>query len=139
VITKVRANLYLSGARDSERLAISNPLEIAGVVNVNTSPNYAKAKGVEYFHCPFDELGSVVPEQFERVIAAIRQNLLRGNVLVHCQAGSSRSPVVIAAYLHVSGHRDFDVALSELKERRPVVAPTKLMIESAKAYLAQAK
>jgi hypothetical protein len=33
------------------------------------------------------------------------------------------------------GYKNFDDALSELRELRPVVSPSKLVIESAKAYL----
>ena len=58
-----------------------------------------------------------------------------GTVLVHCVEGSSRSPVIVAVYMHIVGYKNFDDALSELTSLRPVVAPSKLVIESAKSYL----
>jgi protein-tyrosine phosphatase len=63
------------------------------------------------------------------------QLIRAGTVLVHCGAGSSRSPVVVAVYMHLIGFKNFDDALSELRSLRPVVAPSKLVIERAKAYL----
>jgi protein-tyrosine phosphatase len=68
-------------------------------------------------------------------MTAIGQLIRAGNVLVHCAAGSSRSPVVVALYMDAVGYKNFDDALSELRELRPVVSPSKLVIESAKTYL----
>jgi protein-tyrosine phosphatase len=56
-------------------------------------------------------------------------------VLVHCEIGSSRAPVVAALYLHAVGYKNFDDALAEIKAVRPVVSPSKSIIASAKAYL----
>jgi protein-tyrosine phosphatase len=72
---------------------------------------------------------------FEQVMAAIGELIRVGNVLVHCAAGSSRSPVVVALYMDVVGYENFDDALSRLRHLRSVVAPSKLVIESAKTYL----
>jgi len=72
---------------------------------------------------------------FEQVITAISQLVRAGKVLVHCAAGSSRSPVIVALYMDVVGYENFDDALSELRGLRSVVSPSKLVIESAKAYL----
>jgi protein-tyrosine phosphatase len=72
---------------------------------------------------------------FEQVITTISQLIRGGKVLVHCAAGSSRSPVVVALYMDVVGHENFDDALSRLRDLRSVVVPSKLVIESAKAYL----
>ena len=55
--------------------------------------------------------------------------------VAHCAEGSSRSPVVVAVYMHVIGYKNFDDALSQLRGLRPVVAPSSLVIERAKAYM----
>ena len=46
-----------------------------------------------------------------------------GRVLVHCQAGISRSPSIVLAYLIDRKNMDFDDAYHLLTERRPIVAP----------------
>ena len=91
--------------------------------------------GIKYVHFPWDETQKIPTHRIEQAITAISQLVRTGNALVHCVAGSSRSPVIVALYMHVVGYKNFDDALSELRELRPVVAPSKLVIESAKAYL----
>lgn len=134
-MTRVFERLYLGNARDAEGLAVSNPHCITAVVNVNIGTNRSKRGGVEYDHFPLEDSERVLSVRFEQVLTGISQ-LIRGEkVLVHCEAGSSRSPVVVAAYMHVVGYKDFDDALAELRELRPAVFPSNLVIESAKAYL----
>lgn len=50
----------------------------------------------------------------------------RGKVFVNCEFGSSRSPVVVALYLHVIGYKDFQNALAELHELRPLSGSVRL-------------
>jgi atypical dual specificity phosphatase len=68
-------------------------------------------------------------------MTAISKLVRTGNVLIHCGAGVSRSPVVVALYMNEVGYKNFDDALTELRSLRPVVAPSKLVIQRAKAYL----
>jgi protein-tyrosine phosphatase len=134
-ITKVFERLYVGDASDTEWLSDSNPLGITAVVNVNEARNHSRRDGIKYVHFPLDETRRVPPRVFEQVMTAIGQLIRVGKVLVHCAAGSSRSPVVVALYMDAVGYKNFDDALSELRELRPVVSPSKLVIESAKAYL----
>lgn len=46
-----------------------------------------------------------------------------GKVLVHCQAGVSRSATVVAAFLILTRGMNFSSAMSLLRTRRPCVAP----------------
>jgi atypical dual specificity phosphatase len=134
-VTKVFERLYLGDANDAEWLSASNPLGITAVVNVNEAPNRSRRDGIKYVHFPLDETRRVQPRTLEQVMTAIGQLIRGGKVLVHCAAGSSRSPVVVALYMDVVGYRNFDDALSELKGLRSVVSPSKLAVESAQAYL----
>jgi protein-tyrosine phosphatase len=103
-------------------------------VNVNSGRNRS-GDGVEHVQLSFDDSETVPPAKFEQALAAIRDHIRRGKVLVHCEIGSSRSPVVVALYMHVVGYKRFEDALAELHERRPVVAPSDWMLECAQAYL----
>ena len=46
-----------------------------------------------------------------------------GKVLVHCQAGVSRSPTLVVAYLMARYGRPMMDTFGVVKERRPIVAP----------------
>jgi protein-tyrosine phosphatase len=137
-MTRVFERLYVGDARDAERLAASNPLGITAVVNVNSGNSYPKRNTIEYVHLSFDDAERVPPARFERALAAIREHIRRGKVLVHCELGSSRSPVAVALYMHVVGYKNFDDALAELHELRPIVAPSDWMLECANTYLTEA-
>jgi protein-tyrosine phosphatase len=71
--------------------------------------NYFKPKFInefDYLECNFEDLGG--KELFfviEKAVPFIRKGLKKGNVLVHCAAGISRSSSVIIGYL-LTDHRD---------------------------------
>ena len=134
-MTRVFERLYLGNARDAERLAVANPQGITTVISVVGGRNQQKADGVEYVQLAFDDAETVLPAKIEKALAAIRDHIRRGKVLVHCEIGSSRSPVVVALYMHVVGYKSFEDALAELAELRPVVAPSDWMLECAQTYL----
>ncbi|ESO11289.1 hypothetical protein HELRODRAFT_91497, partial [Helobdella robusta] len=46
-----------------------------------------------------------------------------GKVLVHCQAGVSRSPTICLAYLIRVFRLNLDSAFTFLKSRRPIINP----------------
>ena len=66
---------------------------------------------------------------------AIAESFRIGNVLVHCAAGSSRSPALTAAYMHRVGYKHFDAALGEIERLRPSVDPSKILVRSIKEIL----
>ncbi|MGA7793695.1 MAG: dual specificity protein phosphatase [Candidatus Acidiferrales bacterium] len=134
-MTKVFERLYVGDARDADRLAITNPSGITSVVNVSTEVNHNWQEGITYVYSCLDEPERLDPRRFERMMITISDLVRVGTVLVHCVEGSSRSPVIVAVYMHIVGYKNFDDALSELTSLRPVVAPSKLVIESAKSYL----
>jgi protein-tyrosine phosphatase len=134
-MTKVFERLYVGDADDADRLAVTNPDGITAVVNLNTEPNQHWRDGITYVFFPVDEYERISSRRFEGLMLTIGQLIRAGTVLVHCGAGSSRSPVVVAVYMHLIGFKNFDDALSQLRGLRPVVAPSKLIIETAKVYV----
>ena len=134
-MTKVFERLYLGDARDADSLAVTNPFGITAVVNVSTEMINQWEDGIIYVHFYLDESERITPRRFERIMKAISRLIRSGSVLIHCSGGTSRSPTIVALYMHVVGYKNFDDALSELTSLRPVVAPSKLVIESAKSYL----
>ena len=60
----------------------------------------------------------------------------RGNLLVHCLAGMSRSPILIAAWLDRCGYAEIDKALSQIAELRDL-APSDTLLSSVKDLLSK--
>lgn len=134
-MTRVFERLFLGNAADAERLAIENPFDITAVVNVSSRTNRLTCAGVDYVHVGFDESESVPPAKFKQALTAIARLIPRGTVLVHCEYGSSRAPVVVALYMHTVGYKNFADALFELRDLRSVVALSTATLESARRYL----
>jgi predicted protein tyrosine phosphatase len=134
-MTKLLERLYLGSARDADRLAISNPKGINTVINVSMEKSEHKALGITYLHYPVRDGTSVEPAVFEKVMTAIARQTRSGKVLVHCIAGMSRSPVMVAAYLRYAGHECFECALQTIAEIRSFIDPNRVLVLSAKRYL----
>jgi protein-tyrosine phosphatase len=77
----------------------------------------------------------ISPQQFEEVMTAIEQGFRRGNLLIHCAAGYSRSPTLAAAWMHKRGYLDFEVALEEIARLRPTIDPSPVLLKSIKEEL----
>src|SRR5512142_3198389 len=90
---------------------------------------------IEYFYSPLPESGAISAAAFRRSIDLIQKITTGGKLLVHCTSGVSRSPVVIATYMHVAGEDPFYGALTRLKALRVIVSPENEAVESAVAYL----
>ena len=60
-------------------------------------------------------------EARDKVISSIAGETNWGGVLVHCQAGMSRSATVVTAYLMQTFDLNPENAIAMLKEKRPVI------------------
>ena len=60
-------------------------------------------------------------------------------VLVHCQAGISRSSTVVISYLMRFRDMSYDEALLFVHARRPVISPNSAFVKQLKAYEAEIK
>ena len=67
-----------------------------------------KAAKVTYIHIPISDLRLMSAQKFEDIMFAMAVGVRRGNLLVHCFAGMSRSPILIAAWLHRCGYAGID-------------------------------
>jgi atypical dual specificity phosphatase len=134
-VTRVFERLYLGSTDDVDQLAVSNPLGITTVVNVRREKNRTKRKGLVYVHIPLADAEFVPAGTLELVLTAIGQNIRKGRVLVHCAAGMSRSPAMVAMYMHYVGYKNLDAALRELKGLRSIVNPSRVILESIKDFL----
>ena len=75
-------------------------------------------------------------EIFEAAVDYTIESLERGDkVLVHCQAGVSRSAGVCTAAIAVRQGLDADQAREKIKESRPVIDPTSEIWKSTVQYI----
>eukprot|EP00026_Physarum_polycephalum_P009162 Phypoly_transcript_09274.p1 GENE.Phypoly_transcript_09274~~Phypoly_transcript_09274.p1 ORF type:complete len:446 (+),score=116.32 Phypoly_transcript_09274:66-1403(+) len=75
--------------------------KICGVVNVTSEvPNYHQDKGsVTYMKIPVSDLPTVdLLETFEKIAGSIHELTQKGNILIHCKEGKSRSPTFCMAF-----------------------------------------
>ncbi len=134
-MTQIWERLFIGCIADAEGLSRENPYRIETVISLCEQCIENKAANVRYIHVPLEDNELVPVRQFNAVMDAIAVNIRSGNVLVHCAAGFSRSPVLTAAYMHRVGYKHFDAALGEIERLRPIIDPSKILVNSVKEYL----
>ena len=71
---------------------------------------------------------------FEKCSFFIDENLKKGNVLVHCLGGVSRSVSIVIAYFIRFRNIGFDQGLKFIKEKRPFVDPNDGFVKQLRKY-----
>jgi atypical dual specificity phosphatase len=133
-MTRIWERLYVGNLKDAEQVADANPMGIAAVISLCAEAPGAHGKQLSYTSIPIDDSGPVSARKFEAVMSAIATAVRRGKVLVHCGAGMSRSPILLAAWLHRCGYADFDTALREISEAREI-DPSPILLQSVYDHL----
>lgn len=126
--------LFIGGLRGAEHLARANPLRIGTIVSLCTEEIQARNSEITYVQKPVLDAQPLPFDVVDEVMRAIARNIIAGRVLVHCAAGLSRSPVMVAIYFDLVGYRSFDAGLDELARLRPI-DPSPVIVRSAKEYL----
>ncbi|KAJ8338034.1 hypothetical protein SKAU_G00370000 [Synaphobranchus kaupii] len=127
VLSPILPFLFLGNERDAQDLELLLRLNISFVVNVTTHlPLYHLATGlVHYKRLPAtDSSKQNLRQYFEEVFEFIEEAHQSGRgVLVHCQAGVSRSATIVIAYLMKHTLMTMTDAYKYVRSRRPVVSP----------------
>ena len=134
-ITKIWERLYLGSLNDAAQLAGENPFGITAVVSLCSHKVPREAKGVSYARIVIAESSPISARQFDAVMAAIAQGVRHGKLLIHCAGGVNRSPIMAAAWLHRCGCLNLVEALLAIKERRPIIDPSPVLLRSVAAHL----
>ncbi len=129
--------VFVGSLTDAEELASANPKKIVGVLSLCSEEIERKTQSISYVRVPILDAHPISARQFEQIMAAIEEGLQRGNLLIHCAAGYSRSPILAAAWLHRCGYRDFHAALQEIGRLRPTIDPSPVLIKSIKEELSR--
>merc|ERR1712038_849018 len=125
--TQVLPHLYLGNMRDASDMASLSRLNIRYVLNVTAKPpSYHLPPGFHYKHLEAADNGLQNLRQFfEEAFNFIDEAKKAGaGVLVHCQAGISRSPTIAVAYLMKN---NYPMAMSDaykfVKTKRSIISP----------------
>lgn len=65
---------------------------------------------------------NILDESFEFINTSKKEN---GNILVHCQAGVSRSASIVIAYLMARENITYNNSLEHVRKDRPIICPNK--------------
>lgn len=90
------------------------------------------------WNAPFPDGQKTDGSVIHRAVRLIHEGIQNGQrVLIHCAAGISRSPMVVACYLVKSGKMwDFDQSIEFVQSRRKCVDPHEKIMRSGRAYCA---
>lgn len=133
-MTKIWERIYLGSLKDAELLARSNPQRITTVVSLCQEQIVHRAAKLTYIRIPIWDTRPISAQKFEDILFAIAIGVRRGKLLVHCLAGKSRSPILVAAWLDRCGYAEIDNALSQIAELRDL-APSPTLLASVKEVL----
>lgn len=124
--SEVTNYLYVGNMKDAGDIEVLKRLGIDHVLNVtSTKPLYATSDDVVYKQLlvadnGYQNLRQYFEEAFEFIELAKRRG---GAVLIHCQAGVSRSPTIAVAYLIKNFPMSMLEAYRFVKARRSIISP----------------
>jgi protein-tyrosine phosphatase len=132
--TQVWERLFIGSLEDAESLAGSNPLDITTVVTLCRETVRKPAPGVNHLHLPLRDARPVRVATLDAIVDALWENIRWGAVLLVSQSGTSRAPMIAAAWMHVVGCKRIDAALVEIGKLR-TIEPNPILLRSVKESL----
>merc|ERR1719411_1624038 len=124
--TQVLPHLYLGNMRDASNVAILGRLNIRYILNVTAKPRTDPLPArFQYKHLEAADNGFQNLRQFFEEAVAFIDEAKKANtgVLVHCQAGISRSPTIAIAYLMKNYLMPMAEAYKFVKTKRSIISP----------------
>jgi protein-tyrosine phosphatase len=134
-MTRIWARLWLGGNTDAERLVKGNPNGIDTVISLSEGCIASKRRGVNYVYVPVEDDRPIPVGQFDSIMDSIAENIRWGTVLLHCGVGLSRAPSLAAGWMAAVGYKSLDDALAEIRQLRPIIEPSKTLLESIRRHL----
>lgn len=118
--------LYLGNERDASNLQRLRELNISHILNITSHiPKYFENQGIKYKRLPASDSGCQnLRQYFDEAIQFIDEAKADGGkILVHCQAGVSRSATVTIAYILKHSKMTVMEAYRHVKNKRVIIAP----------------
>lgn len=124
--TQILPFLYLGNERDAANQQRLEDKGITYVLNVTSHiPLYFEKHGVKYKRIPASDSGQQnLRQYFEEALAFIDEAKEAGaTILVHCQAGVSRSATITIAYILQHSYMSMTDAYRYVKGKRSIISP----------------
>lgn len=134
-MTRIWDRLYLGSYKDAQQLATANPCGITAVVSL-CEEEVRRGANISYVHIPIADTRPISSEKFDTIMAAIEQGVRHGNLFIHCVGGMSRSPIMVATWIHRCGYAGIDKALVEIAEMRDI-QPSPILLRSVQEHLSR--
>ncbi|KAL0192110.1 hypothetical protein M9458_010406, partial [Cirrhinus mrigala] len=118
-------SLYIGNSKTASDVSILQSLNITCVINATQDASNGNIPTVDYMHVPVtDDPESRLCDYFDVVADKIQHvSDEHGRVLLHCNAGVSRSAALCLAYLMKHRRLTLTEAHTLLKSHRPIVRP----------------
>lgn len=131
--------LYIGSQDSAMNMSALNQCKITHILNVatgieNAFPEQYKYLNIELLDLPQTNIRQVFSQTNEFIQQAITDN---GCVLVHCNAGISRSASIVLAYLLGRHSMKYDDAYELLKRARSAIRPNIGFVQQLKEYAAE--
>lgn len=121
-IANIIPGLYLSSQDPAVCSDILNKYKIKHILSIGVSIS-EKFDHIYYYNCDLLDLpeSNIVPS-IKKCIDIIHANR-KENILVHCNAGVSRSPTIVIAYLMIIMRLSYNDAYDKVQEARHCIRP----------------
>ncbi|XP_007236155.2 dual specificity protein phosphatase 19b [Astyanax mexicanus] len=133
----ITPSLLLSSQDAANDLETLQKFKVTHILNVaygveNAFPDLFTYKTITMLDLPETQLTSYFPQCFEFIAQAREQD---GVVLIHCNAGVSRSASVAIGYLMSREKIPFEEAFNRVKSARPYIQPNPGFLIQLKEYV----
>lgn len=119
--TRIDEHIYIGGSTSPSK---ADAYGIQAIVNVAQDLNYDPPEGIDYRHIPLSDDENNPCDLMMEAADALAGFVQQGKkTLVHCHAGRSRSPSVVALYYNQYQGWPIQAALEKIKDKRPIVDP----------------
>ncbi|KAJ8248080.1 hypothetical protein GJAV_G00238050 [Gymnothorax javanicus] len=117
--------LYLGSAYHASREDYLSDLQITALLNISRRDTQPSKGRLRYKWIPLEDSHVAdISLHFEEAIDFIDcEKNAGGKVLVHCEAGISRSPTICMAYIMKTKQLQLEEAFDLIKQRRPIISP----------------
>jgi len=141
LVANVTDGVFLSSQDVAQDLDLLKKNNITHIVNVATGimncfPNDFTYLAINAMDCPSQNLRKHFPQALKFMRNAVQNG---GNVLVHCNAGISRSSTIAIAYIMYFEKKTFSESYAQVKKKRSVARPNLGFTDQLKEFEADLK
>eukprot|EP01099_Mayorella_cantabrigiensis_P006119 TRINITY_DN5061_c0_g1_i1.p1 TRINITY_DN5061_c0_g1~~TRINITY_DN5061_c0_g1_i1.p1 ORF type:complete len:200 (-),score=34.17 TRINITY_DN5061_c0_g1_i1:165-764(-) len=119
---KVIDNLYIGGKKAASNPQVLQRLGITAILNVANEIPCFFVEEFHYLHFKVeDSCRTKIENYFEKSALFIDENMKKGGVLVHCNAGNSRSATIVLHFLMRRRKLNLKRAVQELSSKKSIL------------------